>query len=89
MLDKMKNKILRKQNKALKIAKKDYDIDEVGCGESRFLLICNAGLMTGVSRLEFRCLNMIQCTETRRRLGHDSVLQKIFLFKCYCRPSML
>ena len=50
MLEKKKNKVHRKQAKALKIANKDYDIEEVDLGRSSCLLVCNAGLMTGASR---------------------------------------
>jgi alkylated DNA repair protein alkB family protein 8 len=50
MLDKKKNKVQRKQAKALKIANKDYAVEQVEPGTSRCLFICNAGLMTGASR---------------------------------------
>ena len=53
MLEKKKNKVNRKQAKALKIANKDYEVEEVDLGSSSCLLVCNAGLMTGASRYSY------------------------------------
>eukprot|EP00088_Acartia_fossae_P051302 TRINITY_DN5762_c0_g1_i5.p1 TRINITY_DN5762_c0_g1~~TRINITY_DN5762_c0_g1_i5.p1 ORF type:complete len:621 (+),score=99.24 TRINITY_DN5762_c0_g1_i5:29-1891(+) len=50
MNDKKGSKLKRKQNKALKIVKKDFDINICDPGQSRHILICNGGLTTGVSR---------------------------------------